>query len=618
MKTQKLSFHLLAGLCLIACAGPAWSAQSGITAQLDPRQVGLGESAELTVTVNDAQSAEPEAPQVEGLDIVPVGQQSSTQIINGAASSSVLFIYQVTPNRPGRFTIPPIGADGVGSTQPISFRVGNSGAGNAPNPAPSRGFSQAPAAGAMPGEDTVAAEEANQPAFLRVLLPKQELTVGELVPVEVKAYFRSGVSASLNGLPMISSDAFSLNKLSDQPTQTSESINGVPYTVATWTTTLSAVKAGDYPLNLDLPVTVRVPARARHRGNSPFGNSMSDDSFFDNFLGETKEKSLTLHTDGAVVKIKSLPLQGRLADFSGAVGDFDITAEAEAATGSTGDPLTLKIAISGHGNFERVSTNGLPASAGWKSYRPAAHFEPEGGDEASGTKTFEQSIVPTQPGSQQIPAIRFSFFDPGTQRYVTKTTAPIAVAIAQNAAPSPAAAQPADSAAAGAPQANPDGLAADEVLPAHVSTSLRPLVLAPWFLAVNAVLLALLALAALVRGVRARRAHDPERLQREATEEAVHQSLAAMDAALQARDAAGFFGAARQALQERLAARWHVPASQVTIPEIRTRLNGNGEEVRAVFQTADEIAYSGKRFTAPDLQQWRELVEKQLQQLTQP
>ena len=63
--------------------------------------------------------------------------------------------------------------------------------------------------------------------------------------------------------------------------------------------------------------------------------------------------------------------------------------------------------------------------------------------------------------------------------------------------------------------------------------------------------------------------------------------------------------------------KWHVPASKVTIPEIRSRLNGQGEEVRAVFQAADEIAYCGKRFTAPDLRLWRDLVKKQLQQLAQ-
>ena len=39
-------------------------------------------------------------------------------------------------------------------------------------------------------------------------MPKQDLTVGELVPVELKACFPSGMGASLNGLPMLSGGAF--------------------------------------------------------------------------------------------------------------------------------------------------------------------------------------------------------------------------------------------------------------------------------------------------------------------------------------------------------------------------------------------------------------------------
>ena len=123
-----------------------------------------------------------------------------------------------------------------------------------------------------------------------------------------------------------------------------------------------------------------------------------------------------------------------------------------------------------------------------------------------------------------------------------------------------------------------------------------------------------LAIGGLFRWIAARRANDPQRRQREAAEQSVNASLAAMDAALKQQDAATFFTAARRALQERLAAQWQMPASRVTIPEIRARLNGHGEEVRTVFQTADEIAYSGKLFTAPDLQQWRDLVQKQLHQ----
>ena len=239
---------------------------------------------------------------------------------DGAVSADVTFIYQVTANRAGSFTIPAIVAAGVGSAQPIAFRV-DKGSGGQAQRAPSQSRSPAPAP-SIGRDDDAAVDAKGQSAFLRVVVPKQELTLGELVPVEVKAYFRAGVSASLNGLPILSSDAFALEKLGDQPEQARESVNGVPYTVLTWTTALSAVKAGEYPLNLDLPVMVRVQERARRGSgghnpfkdffgdNSPFGGSMFDDSAFDNFFGQTTEKELTLHTDGAVMKINALPALG--------------------------------------------------------------------------------------------------------------------------------------------------------------------------------------------------------------------------------------------------------------------------------------------------------------------
>ncbi len=636
------SRQFLTGLSIAALVAPTWAAQAAMTAQgtmtvppvksvpvannrqaaisaqLQPQSLRLGDSAQLAITVEGQQAAAPQVPAVDGLEIIPVGQQSSLQMINGNVTANVTHIYQVTPNRTGSFTIPAIAAAGSGSTPPIAFRV-DRGAGGQTQRAPSQQRrSQLPAASI---DRDVAVDAKGQSAFLRVVLPKQELAVGELVPVEVKAYFRAGVSASLNGLPVLSSDAFTLDKLSDQPKQTRESINGVAYTVVTWTSALSAVKAGDYPLNLDLPVMVRVKERGKRGGggrnplqdffgdDSPFGNS-----FFDDFFGGVTEKPLALHTDGAVVKIKALPAQGRPADFSGAVGQFDVTAEASATSGTTGDPLMLTMNITGRGNFDRVTTNGLPASAVWKSYKPNARFEPADRSNTSGTKVFEQSVVPTKAGAQEIPALRFSYFDPEAGTYVTKTTGAISVSIAQGTA-APATAKPATDASISKSARSADGLAADQPVPRRATASLRPLVLQPWFIVGNAAMVAALAIGGLFRWMARRRANDPQRRQREAAEQSVNASLAAMDAALQQQDAATFFTAARRALQERLAAQWQMPASRVTIPEIRTRLNGQGEEVRAVFQTADEIAYSGKRFTAPDLQHWRDLVQNQLHQL---
>ena len=596
----------ITAVCLAALMAPAFGAQSQVTAKLEPQSIALGESAQLTVTSNGATQSS--VPNVEGLEIEPIGQQTSIQMINGNVTTNVEQLFSVTPNRAGDFTIPPIGGNG----QPIKLHVDNGSGGQTQWTMPqSRSHLRAPSFSQPSNSATV--DSKNQSAFLRIELPKQELTVGELVPVKVKAYFRAGVSASLNGLPTLSSDAFTLNKVDDNPEQSNEVINGAPYTVVTWTSALSAVKAGDYPLNLDLPVMVRVQENGARRSN-PFkdffgDDSAFDDSFFDNFFSNATQKPLTLHTNGATVKIKPLPTQGRPADFSGAVGQFEASSEVSVKNGTTGDPLTLKIRIQGRGNFDRVTTSGLTNSSDWKTYKPNGKFTANDSAGIEGEKTFEQSIVPTKPGAQEIPALNFSYFDPEAQRYVTKSTTPIAIDVAQGNASVPVAtAAP----VADAPKPNSDGLAPDQLVTGRTVSSLRPLVLTPWFITLNAVMIAAIVLGAAFRWLRHRRANDPHRLQREATEKLVRESLAKMDSALKAQDATRFFNAARQALQERLAAKWELPTSRVTIPEIRARLNGNGEEIRSVFQTADEIAYSGRQFTVPDLQQWRAVVQQQL------
>lgn len=614
---------------LVVLVASAWTAQAAVTAKLQPESLNLGESGRLTVTVQSSGNTEPDIPDIDGLQITPIGSQSFMRSNNGIISINITRMYQVTPEREGTFTIPAISAPGAGSSQPITLTVGkgNGSAQAAPNNGNAGGRTPRPAP-KMKDDGDPSADAKDQPAFLRVVLPKKELTVGELVPVEIKAYFRAGMSASLNGPPVLSSDAFSLNKLSDRATKTQENISGVPYTVVTWTSSLSAVKAGDYPLNLDMPVTVRVQQpRARQRGGSrnPLQDLFDDDAFpgggfddpiFDQFFGRTTEKQITLHTDGAEVKINEVPVEGRPRDFSGAVGKFAISGSASPVTGSTGDPLTLKLAITGQGNFNRVSTEGLPAGTDWKSYQPSASFAARDTSETSGTKTFTQSIVPLKAGDQDVPPVRFSYYDPDSKKFVTCESAPIPLNIKQGAAAPVTAPAVAASTEPPAPKPGADGLMPDETLPASPTSTLRPLVKTPWFIAANAAMSGALVLGFAVSRIRARLAVKAPPLPHEAAEKAITAAVAAMDSALQTKDAPKFFEAARRAVQERLGDRWKLPAAHVTLTEIRSRLDGQGGEVRALFETADEIAYSGRRFSTPDLQQWRELVKTQLQLLS--
>jgi len=608
---------LLAGVCAISVlVAPAWSAPSQIIAQLDRLGLPLGESAQLAVTVKDSQPVEPNVPPVDGLEITPVGQQSSMQVINGAVFAEVRYVYQVTPNRSGSFTIPAIAVPGGGSTQPIAFHVDKIPTGqNSRSPRP--GGSPLPAPSGTPAEEEAAwADAKGQSAFLRVVLPKQEITVGELIPVEIKACFPAGVAASLNGLPMLTGGAFALNKLDDNPEQTREVIDGQPYNVITWSSALSAVEAGDYPLNLELPVMVRVREKSKRGGGRNsfkdfFGDaSPFDDSVVDDFFDQVTEKPLALHSDGALLRIQPLPVQGRPPDFSGAVGKFDVSTEASVIRAVTGDPITLKMKITGQGNFDRVATNGLASSAGWKSYKPNARFEPADREGFAGTKTFEQAIVPTRAGPSEIPALSFSYFDPDTRSYVTKTTSPIPIEIVPGSAIASALVPSTTPAMARAT----DGLVPDHPETGRVS-SLSPVVLAPWFLMTNALMAAATAIGLLVRRWRQLRANDTERVRAAAASAAVREAVSEMDESIKNRNSVGFFHAARRAVAERLAERWSVPVSRVTLAEIQARLNGSGENICALFKRGDEVAYSHEEVTASELTQWRANISQQLAHL---
>ena len=61
------------------------------------------------------------------------------------------------------------------------------------------------------------APDKNSFGFLRLISPKKAFYVGEIVPVELKACFRAGVELRVDGLPRLNGDAFTMNKLGDQP-----------------------------------------------------------------------------------------------------------------------------------------------------------------------------------------------------------------------------------------------------------------------------------------------------------------------------------------------------------------------------------------------------------------
>lgn len=616
---SKTQFKLIGAGILVAGAliSAVWSGEAAsvdVSASITPAQIALGEAAQLTVNVEGRTATGPSLPNVDGLQFVSVGQSSSFQSVNGRITSSVSYIYQVSPTRTGTFNIPPIRVADA-NTRPLVLQVIQRAGGS---PQASQNLPPPNVNWPTPQNQN---EQNNSPAFLQVVVPDHKLYVGELTPIQIKAYFRRGMSASLNGVPTLSSDAFTMSKLTEQPSQTQEVVNGIPYTVVTWPAALSAVKAGDYSLNLELPVLVRVQSRSARRRDpfeSFFGNSGFDDSFLDDFFGRVTEKPITLQGGLSSMTVQSLPTQGRPADFSGAVGQFQVQADVTPKSATQGDPLTLKVQITGKGNFDRVTMDGLAESPAWKSYKPSANFEPQDSLGLQGTKTFEQAVVPRQAGKIKLPEVAFSYFDPETKKYVTAHSQPVPLDItpATGASPSLAATTPnATKPAKPVSQADADGLSPNAVETGRTVGTLQPILLQPGFVAVPAASLALLAGGLWLVKRREIRAADHRRNRRAASEAAVREQVAQMENARGAGDISLFFNSARRALVERLAEVWQVSPGAVNQNEVNRRLGAAGEVICSVFRTADQTAYSGQHFTNADLEEWQRIVNDQLDAL---
>jgi len=594
-------------------AGVGEAAAPSVDAAIEPSQIEMGDSAQLTITTSGSGTLSVALPVVSGLEFRVVGQSRQIQIINGATLESTSTIVRVTPEEPGVFTIPGPSPH----SPPMVLRVvpGNGGGsssygGAAPGPTP-----YIPGGGANSGVHLTP----DGSAFVNLQIPKHELYVGESVPVEIQVGMRDGFVASINGLPKLNNSDFTLNNLSRQPEHTAKTVDGKPFTVYTWHSLLAAVKPGTFSLSFQTPMTVRV--RTRPRTDSMIDDLLGD-PFLQNIFGVTVPKNVDVSSPEAAIKVLPLPAQGRPADFSGAVGTFKISADVSSAKNTAGDPLTLRMHVTGSGNFDRVDSNMLEADSEWKTYEPKATFSSTDPTGFRGEKTFEQPLIASQPGAQTIPPLSFSYFDPATHRYETAHSSPLPVTVspaANSAANEPPPASP--SASTPAAPARAPGAPADEshsgLRPDHAETearvaSLVPPYFQPRFIAIPTALALLFGGGWIALRRRERNALDVHRERERVRSQTIRALSERMAAAAAKRDAPSFFNAARSALQQTLNARWpDTPAEHIALDEIDARLEGQDRnDIREIFVLADEANYSGDALTSADYERWTELVRR--------
>src|ERR1700683_1128017 len=426
MSSRNQSLRLAAlGLLAALVAATALADDPLVYATIQPAQILLGESAQFTIT-NLGDGTNPiTMPVVAGLKFEIIGRTREVQLINGTLLPSSSIVMRVTPQIAGIFTIPAV----TPKAQPLVLQVNAaSSAANIPHPdgriAPPPSPPPPILSGASIPKGVRLTDDGS--AYVRLNIPKREVFVGESVPIEIEVGMRSGFVSSLNGLPKLSDDNFTLNNLSRQPDRTEKLINGVPFVLLTWRSTLAVIKPGAFPLSAEVPLTVKIRTRPKQQSSldDRFG-----DPFWQNLFGATVPKDINVTSPAQELTVHELPAQGRPADFHGAIGTFSIASDVSPNKADVGDPLTLRMRVTGSGNFDRVDSSMLEHLGQWKTYPPKSSFNTSDPVSFSGMKTFEQPVIATKPGVQELPALTFSYFDPNTRRYETARSAPLSVSI---------------------------------------------------------------------------------------------------------------------------------------------------------------------------------------------
>jgi len=494
---------------------------ASFTASLDRDSITTGESATLSLTFEGGTPRTVPTPGVSGLQINQVGNSQSYSIINGAMSATVTVTFSVTAQRPGEYTIPALTADVGGqqlSTEPLKLTVGKI---------------------AAPSAEAV--NSGNEVAFLKFSCPKQKMYAGESVVAHLDLYLRDEVQNFGNfAVTGASADGFSLGKCVELPNQRHRAqVGNRVYTIIPYAVPVTAVKTGSFALG---PFTASVIIVL------PNG-----------WMGE--QRQVTLATDSA--NVESLPLpEDKPAGFSGAIGNFTMTATAGPTTVTVGDPITVRVKISGRGSFDSLA---LPAQDAWqnfKSYPPTTKIETGDQFGLQGTKTFEQIISPLNTDVHELPPLNFAYFNPDDGHYHTLKSGAVTLTV-QPAGSTPMPALAANKPPALENQSPQDILPIKENLGALTQAG-PPLVSRPVFLAAQAVPVLAFFAAFVWRKRTDNLANNPRLRRQRAVALLIASGMTDLKKYASANKPDEFFATLFRLLQEQLGERLDCPASAIT------------------------------------------------------
>jgi hypothetical protein len=376
-----------------------------LVAAADPGRVAANEQFQVTFTVSGSDVSNVrnfKAPDFGNFVVISGPSQSTNmQWINGQVSASVTYAYILYARQSGKYKIGPATVEYKGKVlQSESIQVEIT-----------QGTPKQQQKNSNPEKDLNVGDN----LIIKALTDKSHVRLGEQLTITFKLYTRLSVSGyDQTKAPTFDGFWSEDYELPKQPNLATETLNGKQYrSVVIKKTALFATQAGNLKI-APLEVRCAVQVQSKRRSRDPF------DSFFnDPFFQQVQTVNLEVKSNPISITVDPIPANAP-SGFSGAIGRFTFNAGVDKNNVKAGDPITLKLSISGSGNIKLVTLPKPSLPADIESYEPKISEDIlRDGGIIRGKKTAEYLLIPRNAGQRVVEPMQFVYFDLNKNEYVT-------------------------------------------------------------------------------------------------------------------------------------------------------------------------------------------------------
>lgn len=419
--TQRLLLYISLILGFLIEGTESSEAQISVSA---PSRVSAGENFRIAYTINTQDVEDFKAGNIpSGLELIAgpyTSQQSSYQMINGhtSSSSSITFTFTLYAGKDGSFVVSPAHARIRGkwvASRPVRITVSGRArnGGGAPQMHQDAGGQQeeiAPGGSAITGKDL----------FIKVTANKYRVHEQEPVLLTYKVYTLVDLTQLEGKMPDLTGFHSQEIPLPQQKSFHVERVNGRPYRCVTWSQYLM------YPQMtgaLKIPsITFKGIVVQQNRNVDPF------EAFFNGGSGYVEVKR-NIVAPGVDIQVDPLP--AKPVGFSGGVGKFNISAKLDKNEVKAGDPVTLRVVISGLGNLKLIKQPVVEFPKGFDKYDPKITDKTKLTNAGvGGSMVYDYLAVPRNQGTYTIPSVSFIYYDVNANAYKTLHTQQFVVHVA--------------------------------------------------------------------------------------------------------------------------------------------------------------------------------------------